>query len=170
MSDIFGAVQRNDLASLKRLMEGEEANIEAKNRRGHTPLIIGALRGHLKIVQYLVGKKANIEAKNKHGETPLIKGGEWGHLEIVQYLVGKKANIEVKNNQGKTAAEVAIYNHHDDVVGFLHKDAEIQKRLKEAQETEDGRKEADKEMKKDGQDAEKAERNQKKDEKKSSPR
>ena len=70
---------------------------------------------------------------------------------------------------GQTAAEWALQRGREDVVEFLRNDAEIEKTRKEAQEAEDDRKGSDKEMKKGGQDAEKAGRNQKKNEEKSSP-
>ena len=49
----------------------KDANIEAKDNCGWTPLWWAARHGHEAIVKLLLEKGANIEAKDEDGTTPL---------------------------------------------------------------------------------------------------
>ena len=74
------------------------ANLEAKDKKGFTPLLLAAYNGDLKMVEFLVSKGANLEAKDIYDSTPLL----WavrreGNLPMVEFLVSKGANIDLNN-------------------------------------------------------------------------
>jgi len=103
-------------------VEKANANVEAKNNDGWTPLHYAAWNGHIDAVQYLVEKaNANVEAKDDiYGSTPLHYAAEKGHVDAMQYLVEKaNANVEAKDNDRCTPLQCAAWNGHIDVVQYL---------------------------------------------------
>ncbi|MFP3025404.1 MAG: ankyrin repeat domain-containing protein, partial [Wolbachia sp.] len=96
-----------------------DANLEAKNRYGRTPLLNASWNGHLDVVKYLVENGANLEAKGYNGKTPLHMASLIGHLDVVKYLISKGASINAKDKDGKTPLDIAIDKKLDNVVAYL---------------------------------------------------
>ena len=88
---VFIAAYTGQKEVVKELLN-HNSDIEAKNRHGNTPLILGifvdyyviwyyyfvlfqaAYEGHIEVVKELINHNAVIEAKDNHGNTPLILG------------------------------------------------------------------------------------------------
>jgi ankyrin repeat protein len=109
------------------------ANIEARNKKGLTPLFTATEKGRHEIVRLLLRKGAkpdamddegdtalhltysedvamalidcgaNIEARNKKGLTPLFTATEKGRHEIVRLLLRKGAKPDAMDDEGDTA-------------------------------------------------------------------
>ena len=94
----------DQLEIVKHLLE-REANIEAQDQDGVTPLHCASQIGDLEIVKHLLERGANIEAQDQHGGTPLHWASRNGHLEIVKHLLENRANIEAKDNDGCTPVQ-----------------------------------------------------------------
>jgi ankyrin repeat protein len=120
-SDIHRAAEQGKLSSVQYLVKKCNADVEAKNEDGYTPIIISTEKGHLKVVKYLHEKcNANVEATDNDGKTPLIIATEKGHLEIVKYLHEEcHMNVEAKDNDGLTPIIYATANGHLEVVKYL---------------------------------------------------
>jgi hypothetical protein len=63
------------------------ANIDATDPCGRTPLHHAARCGQLEVVRCLVRSGANIEAESETGRTPLQWAAELGHFSTVEFLV-----------------------------------------------------------------------------------
>ena len=93
---IFDAIENNNKIT-------EVDNIELRDTKGNTPLLLAASYGRLTTVEILLDKNANIEATNKNGDTPLICAVINNHYKIVELLLDRKACIEVVNNSKNNA-------------------------------------------------------------------
>ena len=99
------------------------ADVEAVDRRGRTPLMLAAMNGHTDAVNALAGThKANVEAAYAFGNTALMLAAESGHTDTVNVLVGThNANVEAGNwGMMWTPLMLAAMNGHKDTVSALH--------------------------------------------------
>ena len=100
------------------------ANVNAKNKHGHTPLHLAASsRSHRLIgsnfknqkpniegMQCLLEKGADIDSKNIIGDTPIHKAAQEGLFEEVKFLISKGAFVNAKNILGRTPLHSACKN------------------------------------------------------------
>ena len=62
------------------------ANVNAVNNNGHTPLHYAAFYGHAIVADLLLGAGANPKAVNKLGRTPAQWAEQQGHRELAERL------------------------------------------------------------------------------------
>ena len=60
---LFSAAQYGNLEMVRYLIESANANVNAINEVGETPIFGAIYEGHLKIVNYLLSKNANVNTK-----------------------------------------------------------------------------------------------------------
>jgi len=97
------------------------ANIEAKDRHGHTALILATIHGHTAIVQLLLERDAKIEAATTYFYTALRLATIHGHTAIVKLLLEHGANID---------PDLSKYGNHPDIRDLLKKHQEMREELK----------------------------------------
>ncbi|MBO4520058.1 MAG: ankyrin repeat domain-containing protein [Alphaproteobacteria bacterium] len=101
----------------KWLIDEKGVDVNARNDRGETPLMMAANEGNLDICKWLVNEKgADINARNDDGETPLMYAN---CFQIVTFLVEAGANVNEENEEGKTALNYAIYGNNFDTFRYL---------------------------------------------------
>src|SRR5262245_51627992 len=84
------------------------ADVNAKDSKGFTALMIAAEKGLTPIVQVLLDKGADANDKEpKQGRTALMLAAGNGHLETVQALLAKGADVQEKDVNGRTALIIA---------------------------------------------------------------
>jgi ankyrin repeat protein len=124
--DYYKAIRANDLAQLKSLISAGEVN--AKDRRGATPLMYAASVGSVDAVKMLLAAGADAKAKNSFDATALM----WGitNLEKVRLLVDAGAEVNARSKQGMTPLLIAASNAGSiEIVRLLvAKGAELQPR------------------------------------------
>ena len=79
--DLIEATSNGDLEMVQLLLENG-ANIEARDQRGETALMMAIRKDDLEMVQLLLEHGANIEARDQRGETALMIAVYY--LEMVQ--------------------------------------------------------------------------------------
>lgn len=84
-----------------------EADIEATDAFGYTPLHIAANEGNLTMVQLLIEGGANITAKTKTGYTPLHLSLLKNHMKVARLLCQKGADIQARDREKRTPLHVA---------------------------------------------------------------
>jgi|GEM_PF-2445749 len=94
-------------------------NINQKDNRNNTALMMACKNGHFDIVQYLVEHGAKINTKNKFNETPLIFACLNERFDMVQYLVDHGADIHCENNYGQTPLKIALLKNNDHLTQYF---------------------------------------------------
>ena len=94
--DIFKACRRDDLESVKYLIDKLNIDPNMKYQEDKTLLHISTISGHLPNVKYLISKGANIEEKDKRGKTALDYAYERGSNSIIEYLTSQGAHVHSK--------------------------------------------------------------------------
>ena len=84
--------------------------MDAKDKKGGTPLHLAAFSSSLETMKCLVENGASLKAKDENGNTPLHIAASKGFLEIVKYLVQQGAHFDIINKQNYTAFDLANQN------------------------------------------------------------
>ena len=96
------------------------ANIEAKDKKGYSPLLFACVIGELVLVKKLVAAGAGVRVTNDEGTACLAIAASRGHTETVRYLVDlPEVEVDHADDEGRTALHWALYTKHADVVPVL---------------------------------------------------
>ncbi|PWV46582.1 ankyrin repeat domain-containing protein [Chitinophaga sp. S165] len=115
--DIFEAARANDVFVLKELVAKGQLN--ARDDRGSTPLIIAAYYDHSEAVSFLLKAGAKTELKDNLGHTALMGASFKGHTDIVKLLLKKGASVSTETDHGATALTYAATFGRNDVIDLL---------------------------------------------------
>ncbi|RZL95181.1 MAG: ankyrin repeat domain-containing protein [Variovorax sp.] len=89
------------------------------NKPGWAPLHYAATGGHLAIMKQLLDNYAFIDAQSPNGTTPLMMAAMYGTTSAVKLLLDEGADPLMKNEQGMTAADFALRAGKSDVVELV---------------------------------------------------
>ena len=98
------------LASLKGLLEVAKQLIDRGadvNKPGWAPLHYAATKGHVAVMDLLLENHAYIDAASPNGSTPLMMASLYGTASAVKLLLDAGADPLLKNEQGLTAIDFA---------------------------------------------------------------
>ncbi len=109
----------NGHASVVEVLLKAEANVNAVDSKGFTPLHVAAENGHASVVEVLLKAKANVNAVGSEGWTPLHVAAENGHASVVEVLLKAEANVNAVGIEGCTPLHFAAGNGHVDIVNLL---------------------------------------------------
>jgi len=121
IGDLYAAVERHDLAVIKRFLNKHE------DQRYFRTIISGELLhaakklGGVDVLALLLEKGARIEEKNAMGATALVLASHCGNIEAVKLLLAKGARVDEKTKEGVTALMLASQEGHVGVVEILFK-------------------------------------------------
>ena len=82
-------------------------DINVRDEKGYTPLILAAYHGHSSTVDLLIKNKADPCAKDKNGNTALMGALFKGEISIAHTLAKTDCDPDQRNNAGLTAAMYA---------------------------------------------------------------
>lgn len=141
------------------LIESPKTNVEGRNAKDESPLMIAALKGqkdlvaqlikrdadinkpgwaplhyaatggHIEIMKMLLGGSAFIDAQSPNGTTPLMMAAMYGSPESVKLLLDEGADTAMKNEQGMTALDFAKQGNRPDAIQMLTTAAPAPKKL-----------------------------------------
>jgi ankyrin repeat protein len=89
------------------------------NKPGWAPLHYAATNGHVTVMKQLLDNHAFIDAQSPNGTTPLMMAAMYGSAAAVQLLLDEGADTQMKNDQGMTAADFAQRAGRSDAVRML---------------------------------------------------
>jgi ankyrin repeat protein len=119
------AVEFADEGTIKELLQRGSA-IEARDRKGRSPLHAAMLAGRTKIALGLIngsieGAHANPAAKDRMGVTALMFASQLGLMEVATLLLErlKKADIQVRDDDGRTALHHAVTLEDDAMMKLM---------------------------------------------------
>jgi len=84
------------------------ANVNARDFKGTTPLVLAVDLGFLEGVDFLISVGARVDEPNDTGETPLISAVHRKDLALVRMLLKAKANPDRADNSGRSARDYAM--------------------------------------------------------------
>ncbi|MFN3469008.1 MAG: ankyrin repeat domain-containing protein [Novosphingobium sp.] len=120
-------VARRDLTWVQFLL-AKGANVNARDNRGVTPLVLASELGFIEGVDELIQSGARVDEANNTGETPLISAVHRRDLALVRLLIKAGANPDRPDNSGRSARDYASLDGKGSAVL-----AEIERSTKEAQ-------------------------------------
>ena len=96
-----------------------DANINAQDCLGRTPLNVSALRGHENIIRLLLARKARVDLDDDEGTTPLMNAVQMNKVTIAKLLIENGANVHAKDKGHRTILHRAARNGDYDLVKLL---------------------------------------------------
>jgi ankyrin repeat protein len=121
---LFAALEGGSLPTLTALIEGG-LDINARNERQQTPLMIAASLRHAHIVDYLLQKKADITATDQDGNTALLHAllVSPSHAGIVAQLLQAGSDASHRNAAGHQARDLLAKSSDQDLRALASGDA-----------------------------------------------
>ena len=143
------ALAAESMKAAQVLMNWPKTNVNVLNKKGESPLMVAALKGHkdiaeqlikkgadinktgwtplhyaassgqIAIISLLLDKHAYIDAESPNGTTPLMMAAMYGTGEAVDLLVAEGADAQLKNQQGMTALQFAESGERPDAIRTL---------------------------------------------------
>lgn len=95
--------------------------IDQKNEKGYTPLMLAAYHGHLETCRLLARYGAAAETCDLAGSSALMGAAFKGHLDVVDWLIAMGADPDHRNQAGQSALDYARMFGRAAVVEFLKK-------------------------------------------------
>jgi ankyrin repeat protein len=89
------------------------------NKPGWTPLHYAATNGHVAIMKQLLDKDAFIDAQSPNGTTPLMMAAMYGSAAAVKLLLDEGADPLMKNQLGMTATDFAQKANRTDALQMI---------------------------------------------------
>jgi len=107
----------DDIVKAKTLIS-EGVNVNARNIRGRTPLLMTAIGGNVEMAEVLISGGADINVKGE-SRTPLDWAILRGDKDFAELLITKGANINIKGSHGQTPLHIAAGRGNEDAVALL---------------------------------------------------
>lgn len=103
--------------NITRLLLERDADVNAQNHRGHTPLCWAARDGPVTVAKHLLEFTANINTTDSFGCTAILRD----HEEMLQVLLDHGANPESEDKNGWTALHLTALRQNDRLIQMLSK-------------------------------------------------
>jgi len=121
-SPIALAARTGSVESLEALIAiAPKINLEKEADGGTTPLMLAAIGGHSKIVNYLAEKKVDLNKKHRVGNSALHLAVKNNHFAVVEALILGGATVDVEDNAGNTPLHLAAKQNLKDIYDLLIK-------------------------------------------------
>ena len=102
------------------LKQYPHVNVNARDQKGMTPLMIASIQGHVDSVELLLRHRGDPEAREKlNGYTCLHYSIAKKSFALAKLLLKWSANIDAQDNTGCTPLFYAVCSNHADSVSFL---------------------------------------------------
>jgi ankyrin repeat protein len=115
---LWSAARRNDLVGLGRLI-GAGAEINARDHRGYSPLMLAVYLGNAEAAERLLLAGADPNSVDLAGSSVLMGAAFKGHLELCEKLLAAGADPTIRNHAGLDARGFAVSFGRVDVAALL---------------------------------------------------
>lgn len=89
------------------------------NKPGWTPLHYAATGGQVNVIKVLLENHAFIDAQSPNGSTPLMMAAMYGSPDAIKLLLNEGADPTMKNEQGLTAVDFAKRANRTEAVEWI---------------------------------------------------
>ena len=107
------------------------ADVNAKDSRGQTPLMLAAERGDAIRVRALIAAHASLDSRDNEGRTALVVAAgsdQKGSLDCVRQLIAAGADVNASDDDGTTPLMEAASGHLDSVKALIAAGADVNAR------------------------------------------
>ena len=116
--DIWEASKKGNLTQLKKFLAAEDADPNALDTQGISPLAWAAMAGQAEAAKLLVEAGAEVNQRNQDGSVPLHGAAFLGRQEVVEQLLQLGADTTLKNNRGDTPLDAVAADWNPQVQGI----------------------------------------------------
>ena len=103
---LFKSIFANNASAIMK-MSLSPRQVNQRNKKGQTPLMIAAYVGNVDIIDKLIHSGASVDARDSANSTALMYAAVTGQSEILKLLIKKGAKINAMNNKKQTALMLA---------------------------------------------------------------
>lgn len=115
---LFEAAETGNRTAVALFIEAQ-SNLEVRDNRGWTPLMMAAFKGHDEIVGLLIQHNADVNALDLGGNSALHWAAFGGHTSCAKQLIEHHAQINACNTFGWTPLMQATARNHADIASLL---------------------------------------------------
>jgi len=116
--EIHNAASSNNFSKVKELLE-KGADVNEKDGRGRTALLLAAVAGHKDVAELLISHGADVNLSNDYGWTPLHFAASRGHEDVAKIIIDNKAEINIKDSNGETPLHWALRDNQSVICELL---------------------------------------------------
>ncbi|XP_067659909.1 putative ankyrin repeat protein RF_0381 [Haliotis asinina] len=118
--DLHGTSKTGDLAKVKAILSEGRADVDCKEWKSRTPVLLAAGQGHKDVVHLLTSNGADVSVVDDFGFNLLHSACQGGDVGLVKYVLSlHKHDINGKVLCGGTPLMLAAENGHRNVVELL---------------------------------------------------
>jgi ankyrin repeat protein len=110
---------RMELIVLDRLLQQPRIQIDARDNKLRTPLMLAARHGHDMTVSRLLAQMARVDTADKEGHTPLFHAVTTEQMRCVEMLLTMGSTVNHSDNLFNTPLHVAIGNKNEALTEML---------------------------------------------------
>jgi ankyrin repeat protein len=127
LRDYYFAAARNGDELLVQEFIRADVDLNTRNHKGYTALMIAAYHGHQSIVEQLLNAGANACAQDQRGNTALMAATFKGELGIAYRLLNTDCPADIDNHAGQTALMFAtLFDRAELIDALVTRGANIQ--------------------------------------------
>ena len=115
---IHYAAKSGSVDQVKRLI-AEGAEVDEKDDKGATPLIIAAYSGQREVAAFLISQGADVRAKDSKDTSALHAAAIGGYQGVAVLLLAEGVDVDAKDAEGSTPLGWAAYFGYRDVAALL---------------------------------------------------
>ncbi|TCS42701.1 ankyrin repeat domain-containing protein [Reinekea marinisedimentorum] len=120
-ADIFDCVRAGDFKALVTLLSQQvDLDIDAKNHRGYSPLMLAVYHGEADCAEALLRCGADVNSTDAMNNTVLMAAAFKGKLEILQLLIQFGADTGRKNKSNMDTRDWALMFGREQALAYLN--------------------------------------------------
>ncbi|XP_046562935.1 ankyrin repeat domain-containing protein 17-like isoform X1 [Haliotis rubra] len=102
-------------------LAADVCDLASRGRNGRTPIMMAAIKGHLKVFELLISKGCSLSELDDNRDSTLHLACLGGNEAIVQYLLLQDVDLNRKGRHGRTQVMLAAWKGHVQVYFLLAK-------------------------------------------------
>lgn len=119
-SKLLNAGLKGDLETFKKELKKKNADVNAVNLNGYTPLIIATLKfGQKYVIEELLNKGALIDWQDISGNTALHYAVERNKKALVKLFIERGANINLVNELDEKPNDIALKSSKKELIEII---------------------------------------------------
>ncbi len=122
--DLFSIARSGDISKAMEFLDSNQGvNINHKNHKGYSPLMLSVYRGHYEFSELLLKNGADPNSSDFSGNTILMGAAFKGDVGLIKLLIQHGAKKDLRNQSGMTAEEWASAFGRQNALSILQPEA-----------------------------------------------